>query len=280
MDERYAKILAEILADMDSEKKTAITSLTQNSEDEPDFSSLVEITLRYQKYPTPAPEKRFRYAARSRILTTLIDPRPVTFYGRVRHILQITNQLYTRRLAMSIILIVTLVLSLFGGGTVYASQGAIPGDLLYSLKVNIEELRLNTASEEGKSELYLQFASERVEEVKALIEEEKFDEIGVALKGFESRAAGVRQIMPETEMEDPLLVHFEVLNGLLDRVPYQAQEAIKHAITVSTWNKEIGETSRPEELPAGELPVELPVELPAVVPDTVPPVDVPPVEPP
>jgi hypothetical protein len=163
---------------------------------------------------------------------------------------------------------------------VYASQGAIPGDLLYSLKVNIEELRLNTASEEGKSELYLQFASERVEEVKALIEEEKFDEIGVALKGFESRAAGVRQIMPETEMEDPLLVHFEVLNGLLDRVPYQAQEAIKHAITVSTWNKEIGETSRPEELPAGELPVELPVELPAVVPDTVPPVDVPPVEPP
>jgi hypothetical protein len=273
MDEQARK-LAQFLEAVESGEETAAGYFAQHPQDKAEISDLLDVIDKIQRFPTPAPEKRFRYKARSRILTALIDQKPVTFEERIRHIWHTTKSFYTRRPAMSIVLIVALVLSLFGGGTAYASQGSIPGELLYSLKLNIEEFRLGLTSEEGKADLYLQFANERVEEVKALIDQGSYDEIGTAMRGFESKAEAIRQAMSESD-GDPLAVHIEVLTGLLDKVPYQAQEAIKHAIEASSLR---GEYGKPAELPGNEPPAKLPVDLPPVVPDGVPPVL--PVEPP
>jgi hypothetical protein len=170
MDRRHAKKLAQALKAIESSEETAYEYLSHPPEGEPDFSALFEVIDLYKDYPTPAPGKRFRYAARSRILTSLKDQEPVTFGNRLRHILQTTNPTYTRRPVMSIILIVTLLLSLLGGGTSYASQSSLPGELLHPLKLAIEKFQLSVTPEEGETDLHLQFANERVEEVKALVD--------------------------------------------------------------------------------------------------------------
>jgi hypothetical protein len=271
MDRRHAKKLAQALKAIESSEETAYEYLSHSPEGEPDFSALFEVIDLYKDYPTPAPGKRFRYAARSRILTSLIAQETVTFGNRLRHILQTTNQTYTRRPVMSIILIVTLLLSLLGGGTSYASQSSLPGELLHPLKVAIEEFRLIMTPEEGETDLHLQFANERVEEVKALVDNEAYDEIGATMRRFESQAATVRQNLPVTgqEMDDPLGVHIEVLSGLVDRVPYEAKEAIEHAIEMSRKYQLPEEKGKPVEIPF-DLPSTLPENIPAVVPDNLP----------
>jgi hypothetical protein len=273
MDRRHAKQLGQALEAIESGKETAHDYLSQDPEVETEFTGLFEVIELYQNYPTPAPGKRFRYAARSRILTSLIDQQPVTFGNRIRHILQTTNQTYIRRPVMSIILIVTLLLSLLGGGTSYASQGSLPGDLLHPLKLAIEEFRLSVTPEEGETDLNLQFANERVEEVKELVDRGEYDQIGTTMRRFVSQAATVRQNLPETgqEVEDPLGVHIEVLNGLLelDQVPEEAKEAIQHAIDVSRKYQLPEENGKPAEIPF-DLPSTMPENIPAVVPENLP----------
>jgi hypothetical protein len=273
MDKRQAKQLAQALEAIENGEEIAHDYLSHPPEGEPDFSALFEVVDLYKDYPTPAPGKRFRYAARSRILTSLKDQEPVTFSDRIRHKLQTTSQTYTRRPVMSIILIVTLLLSLVGGATSYASQGSLPGDLLHPLKLAIEDFRLSMTPEEGETDLHLQFANERVEEVKELVDKEEYDQIGVTMRRFVSQAATVRQNLPETgqDVDDPLGVHIEVLSGLvkLDQVPEKAKEAIEHAIEMSRKYQLPEENGKPVEVPL-DLPSTMPENIPAVVPENLP----------
>ena len=63
-------------------------------------------------------------------------------------------------------LAVMLVIVLGGGGVVIASDGALPGDLLYPVKRTTESVRLAlTFSDTAKAELHLDFAERRVEEL-------------------------------------------------------------------------------------------------------------------
>jgi hypothetical protein len=273
MDKRQAKQLVQALEAIENGEETAQDILSQQTECEPDFSALFEVIDLYKNYPTPAPGKRFRYAARSRILTSLKDQEPVTFGNRLRHIFQTTNQTYTRRPVMSVILIVTLLLSLLGGGTSYASQGSLPGELLHPLKLAIEEFRLSVTPEEGETDLNLQFANERVEEVKKLVDSGEYEQIGATMRRFVSQAATVRQNLPETgqEVDDPLGVHIEVLSELveLDKVPDKAKEAIQHAIDLTRKDQLPEENGKPVEIPF-DLPSTMPENIPAVVPENLP----------
>jgi hypothetical protein len=66
------------------------------------------------------------------------------------------------------------------GGTVLVSQNALPGDFLYSVKVEVEEFRLLISSDELDANLYLQFAAERVEEMNALLERGRLADVWAA----------------------------------------------------------------------------------------------------
>lgn len=67
--------------------------------------------------------------------------------------------------------VLALVLILGGGSMVAASNEAVPGDLLFPVDLAIEKLQLKFAGEDGKLELKLKFAEERVEEIKHVSEE-------------------------------------------------------------------------------------------------------------
>jgi hypothetical protein len=267
MSERDAHIFADILEGIERGEVTLEEEMERHPKLKNELAGLLEAVQLYQNVPTPAPIPRFRSTARARILSHMIAQEPVTFRGWLRRILQNTISTYERRPGMSIILVVTLILSLFGGGTVYASQASLPGDLLYPVKLIVEDTLLGLSPEGRAADLSGKYAGERVEELHGLIGQQRYEEIPAAMRRYQVHAEGARA--------EALTVHVEVLSGLLAVVPEQAQQAIEKAIEASQKYAEL-----PAEVPAG-LPPEVPADLPPAVPGDVPPVTlpiVPPVE--
>jgi hypothetical protein len=275
MSEQEAQILAGILEAIERGDHTPDEVLDQYPKLANELASLLDTVQLYQNYQIPATRANFRSAARARILSFVIGQEPVTFRTWLRCIQQNTTSIYERRPVMSIILIATLILSLLGGGTAYASQTSLPGDLLYAVKLTVEDALLSLSPEGRAADLSLQYAGERVEELKGLIEQQRYEDIPTATQRYQVQTEGV----------DPaaLSVHVEVLTGLLDVVPYQARAAIEIAIAASSQQPEELSVELPDEGLPEELPVEIPagfppqvpVDLPPAVPDTVPPVTIP-----
>ena len=81
---------------------------------------------------------------------------------------------------MPIPLIIGLIIALTGGGTVAASQGSLPGDTLYSVKLFTEDTRTAVAfNPDSKARLQIKFAAERIDEIKTILEER-----GVEVEGL------------------------------------------------------------------------------------------------
>ena len=79
-------------------------------------------------------------------------------------------QIFLRKRTMPIILILALMFG--GGGVSYAAEGAVPGDVLYPIKVSVnEEARdLVTFSPEAKADWESRLVERRLEEAEKLVE--------------------------------------------------------------------------------------------------------------
>jgi len=95
----------------------------------------------------------------------------------------------TMKLSYSIALVaLVIVLFLFSGAgiTAYASQSALPGDALYSVKTSIEQTQVRLAADAAKiAELHLGFAERRLDEISGLIDEGRYGDIDRATQEFE-----------------------------------------------------------------------------------------------
>lgn len=95
----------------------------------------------------------------------------------------------TRKHALQFSILVLLVLALLAGTvtlTQAAAQAAIPGDALYPVKTSIELARLTLAKDAGvRAEMRMAFAEQRLQEIRILIEEGRFQEVGRAVLAFE-----------------------------------------------------------------------------------------------
>ncbi len=88
---------------------------------------------------------------------------------------------------MTILIILAVVVTLSGGGTIIASQNALPGDFLYPVKIETEEFRLVLAPDERDAELYLIFANERLEEMNGLLDQGRIEDALLANQRFETQ---------------------------------------------------------------------------------------------
>ena len=71
-------------------------------------------------------------------------------------------------------------------GVAGASASALPGDLLYNVKVGVEDIRLSFSQDPLKdAELLILFADKRLEEVSELLEASRNDDVPIALAGYE-----------------------------------------------------------------------------------------------
>jgi hypothetical protein len=105
-----------------------------------------------------------------------------------------------------VIITVTALIVLLLGATVVnaASQRALPGDSLYSLKTGIEDTYVTAAgSADSKAKLNMKFAQTRLDEIQKLVEQQRYDEITIASDGLENHLAQAAQWIEEVNAQDP-----------------------------------------------------------------------------
>ena len=95
-----------------------------------------------------------------------------------------------------------------GGGVAWAASDSLPGDLLYPVKIAVEDARLTfTAAPQDQIDLVLGFVEERVEEIQGLLEIEHpvpDEAIARMEQHIEQALAYAAQISSDQEMVDAL----------------------------------------------------------------------------
>lgn len=130
--------------------------------------------------------------------------------GLVKSPIQIVPSPYLfihQRLVSSLALV--LVVILVGGTTAYAAEAAIPGDILYTVKVNLNESVRETLARgaEAKAEWYEEAANRRMQEAEALAARGTLTaDVKVALEErFESHAEALEENIALVEEKDPVI---------------------------------------------------------------------------
>ena len=124
---------------------------------------------------------------------------------------------------------ILLIIALLGGGTVgtvAASQGSLPGDILYPVKILSEDAQVSLSfNEENKNQLRIKFAQKRMEEINKLIEAsqnatsgELTEKMDKALDNFnkniEKAAENSQKLRAQKETVKSLESNAELLNAL------------------------------------------------------------------
>ena len=117
------------------------------------------------------------------------------------------------RSVSALALISALFLAASGAGITFASQNALPGEVLYPAKLAIEKIRITAAKDtEKKTELRLEFASRRLDEVEKIVvrdseenEEEsraeKEENVVAALDDYEKKLDDTEKVSPSDARE-------------------------------------------------------------------------------
>jgi len=147
---------------------------------------------------------------------------------------------------IAIIVAVVLAVSGLGGGTAYASQDSLPGDVLYPVKLGTEQVRLVLATNDAaQAELHLTFANSRVEEMTGLAERGRTESVDIAVSGYEGAIAMALEKLEDVRGEGLDIAdiseivalatsnHLSALDEVKDIVPEEAKQAIAQAKEVS-----------------------------------------------
>ena len=200
-------------------------------------------------------------------------------------------------------ILLALALSFGGAGaTAYAAQAALPGDVLYPVKIGLEDAQVALSSNEAAhAQLRVKFTETRMKEMVALIAENRYEDVYAAADRLESDAhqvteefGAVAQVDPEyarslaQSLDTGFARHAQLLTQLMIAFPDEARPAISRALQVCDVSRERlrirqqWRTGQPDDVPPGPLdgvPPGPPHDGPPGPPDGVPPgppADVPP----
>ncbi len=143
----------------------------------------------------------------------------------------------------------TLLIILFGGvgATAFASQSALPGDALYPVKTSLEQTQIALARDAyQRALLHLDFAQRRLDEMNALVGENRYTDIEKASNEFEDyvqraidelqvvmTADSVRGTDLSNRITQALLSYSMMLKNILVKVPEAVRPTVEKAITTS-----------------------------------------------
>jgi hypothetical protein len=252
MKEEVTHILAECLDALDRGEITIEECQRRYPQHQEELKYLLLLSKYIKAAPDVTPSPVFRHAAKTR-MNNLI--RNQTSLGKIQHPSQVKEPLShkfrdrgtVRRSSIPRILVTAIIVIglLFGGtvSTAAASSDSLPGDTLYPVKTSIEDIKLAFADDEGDVELNVQYAQNRVEEMQALVEADRYEDIPIAVQRYENNIAALAQAMAHLAANDPARAEAhanlleaaranrtETLTGLLDKVPEQAKKGIQRAL--------------------------------------------------
>jgi uncharacterized membrane protein YgcG len=144
--------------------------------------------------------------------------------------------------------ILVVAVFLFGSGfTAYAASGSLPGDALYPVKTSLENARAGLTTDDAvKASLFLGFAGRRLDEIKSLIAEGRFNQVPQTADQFERDIEKAQEAIRHFAENNParaaelnaqaaniLKGYDDALNALLSSAPLDVQPVIQGAMNAS-----------------------------------------------
>ncbi len=132
----------------------------------------LEQQLKYlNSSPASEPDPRWMASARTKLAWTMEN-----FSYHTPHAAPLPRRRFGLRRLMLAVSASLLIVLLLGSGITYAAQGVAPDHILYPVKIASEDILLAvTKDPEQRTNLELQLANRRVEELQALSQSEKLD---------------------------------------------------------------------------------------------------------
>jgi uncharacterized membrane protein YgcG len=135
------------------------------------------------------------------------------------------------RIVLRASLYATVAIGLSVGGVMAASQSAVPGDLLYSVKREIEELRVSFLPASFQDDLARWALAERISELGRLVESGDLDRASAMAGPIEAQVAHMTALgIAPSETDSALAGPLHVLADLVASLPPQAAAAIEDAL--------------------------------------------------
>jgi uncharacterized membrane protein YgcG len=182
--EKIDKILIECIEDIKSGRATLPDCLARHEASRHELEPLLRLALNIREpviMPLDGNAKQNIKTGLLQQISTAKQPKSRSFVDIFS--LGVPARFVWARVAVTVIVIVVII-SLMGGGTAYAAQDSLPGDLLYPVKTGTEDARiLLAAGNSAKAELNLQFARTRLEEMSRLSTRSE-EKTALALNGY------------------------------------------------------------------------------------------------
>jgi hypothetical protein len=259
MSRSLSDLLAEGLEAIGRGEMTPADFMDRYPEHRDELEGLLAVADTLRAAPTASPRPEFRRVARTRLLNLLAErsknPRAIKRKRKPWFVRLVRTPIVARSLVA--VALVMVILSLTFGGVAYAWSSALPGDELYPLKTAAERARLATKEGEDEVSLHLKFAQSRVREIESLAEQERYEDVAVAVDGFETHVAeGTRGLVVMATRHairvGDLIAADQVLSEtggalaeLLPAVPESARAGVEHAVILSTEYRDLLANSFP-----------------------------------
>lgn len=245
--EKFEDILVQCIDDVKAGSYSIEECLDRYPSVREQLEPLLRIALEIRETSDIKPSLSFKIKARAWLMDQIHERQPVTKWPWSRYYNQVRPTPSIRRFSMAnIVIVIILTLSAIGGGTVYAAQDSLPGDTLYPVKLGTEEIRMMLPGDDvAKAERALSFAGRRIEEIEALAENGRLQDIDSGMQGYENalnmtlariERAGNKGLSignVTARVVETTTRHLSVLDTVYDMVPLEAKEAIAHARNVS-----------------------------------------------
>lgn len=184
-------------------------------------------------------------------LVSKLPDRNVTYHKQIRPIRRkryVKLNLSRRLSIFQVAMLLVLILVALTGGSAFAANSAVPGDIFYEVDLAFERFQLYFAlSNEASTRIHLQIADERLLEAEKVLLYGDVRNGSVALEGYENEIAaaanlvgsktGVDQDKLYKLLETALSRHQAVLKELINKLPEQAWSGIHRALVASSKTK-------------------------------------------
>jgi len=208
---------------------------------------LLRLALEIKEAPDVRPSPAFKVKARVQLMEYIHQRQAVTKRPWSRYSSQVKATLLRRRFSMvGVVIAIVLTLSAAAGGTAYASQGSLPGDTLYRVKLATEQVRMALPGDDlSNAERALTFADRRVQEMEALADRERAQQLGLVSDKYDDAIGGALAMVRRARLKGLVATdvtvriaeatarHLSVLDGVYDMVPDEAKTDIERARSVS-----------------------------------------------
>ncbi|MBM3143128.1 MAG: hypothetical protein FJ005_08860 [Chloroflexi bacterium] len=247
MPGKFEDILVQCIDDIKAGRYSIEECLERHPSLRNRLEPLLRLVLEIQPPPDVEPSPGFKVRARVQLMEQIHAGRAVTKRPGPRYRNQTSLIPQRRRFSMiGIIVAAIMAVSTLGGGTAYASQDSLPGNILYPVKLGTEQARMMLPGDDvAKAERALSFAGRRVQEMTALAEKERSDYLNLAQDKYDdavntalarieaARGKGLSTASISELVAGATAEQLSALDKVYDRVPDEAKEAITKARQVS-----------------------------------------------